>query len=151
MACTPVQDSAVGPPGAAHAVMTCRAWSTLAVFSTAASIAASCATAPSGGCGNPDGIPTGPVLVEAGSTIAPGSRTDSVEGCALLRSDLASGAAARASRRARTCSMESPDATTAPPGAPFGPDTEPGAGLVVASVVTGCNRSHTHSTTPATR
>ena len=109
MACTPVQDWAVGPPGAAQPVMTWRAWSTLALFSTSASIAASCASAPSGVCGNPDGIPTGPVLVDAGSTIAPGSRTDSVDGCASRRSDLPIGAAASASRRACTCSMAPPE------------------------------------------
>ena len=104
MACTPVQDWAVGPPGPAQAVMTWRAWSTLALVSTSVSSAASCARAPSGVCGNPEGIPTGPVLVDAGSTIAPGSRTDKLDGCAARRSALPIGAAASESRRACTAS-----------------------------------------------
>ena len=114
--------------------MTWRAWSTLALVSTSVSIAASCATAPSGVCGNPDGIPTGPVLVDAGSTIAPGSRTDSVDGCAARRSALPIGAAASESRRACTASVP-PAAEPADdrpgPLEPFGPlePEAPEAGL----------------------
>jgi len=141
---------------------------TLALVSTSVSSAASCARAPSGVCGNPEGIPTAPVLVDAGSTIAPGSRTDKLDGCAARRSALPIGAAASESRRACTASVPpaaEPAEPTEPPGPlePFWPlepeapeaavVTDPSDAVLptVSAEPGGWNRSHTHSTTPPAR
>ena len=135
----------MGPPGAAHTPITCRARSSVAAFNTSVSIATSCASAPSTVCGNPDRIPAGPVLVDAGSTITPGSRTESTPGIAADAPAVGIGAAANASRRACALCADPPVGSlplvvVADTGSVAVPDGVGWAGWV---------RSHTHSPPPA--
>ena len=103
---TPDQLSAVGPPGAAHWVMTSWATRTEAEVRAVVSIAASCASAPSGVCGNPVATPTSPTSIGAGISSVPVSPDDRLPGCAA--SSGASGSCLSASWSCADCAESDP-------------------------------------------
>ena len=72
---------AVGPPCTAQLSMTARAWVSDPDWNATWSMAASCAIAPAGVCGNPVGTCAGPVAVAAGIVTTPGSAEETALGC----------------------------------------------------------------------
>jgi hypothetical protein len=98
MPSTPDHVCGVGPPGAAHAAITRRTPSIEPVCIAVTSIAASCASAPSGVRGKPAGTSAGPTPVARGASRTSAAWLDTGPGSAASGSAVGMDAAANVSR-----------------------------------------------------